>query len=125
MKEDEVVVNVAEISNEEKALKELLEKIDDLNQVASSLLQLRQERLFQFLSKKTRVEMIRSLLDHADAIVDSAKSSFNALKKNKRVRVPDELTDMLIRENRLGALTVAAMSTAAPAANGDDDDDSV
>jgi tRNA isopentenyl-2-thiomethyl-A-37 hydroxylase MiaE len=110
-----------EISLEEKSLVELVERIEDLQTVALKLLALRREGLFHFLSKKTRNEMTRSMLDHSDSVLEASKAAFKNLKRDKRVRVPDELCDQLILENRLGAIVVGRLSNVEPVKDEDDD----
>ena len=110
-----------EISLEEKSLIELIEKIEDLNEVATKLLALRREDMFHFLSKKTRNEMTRAMLDHADSVLELSKAVFKNLKRDKRVRVPDELCDQLILENRLAAIAVGRLAKVEPVKDEDED----
>lgn len=117
-------VNQQEVSIEERSLIELLAKVDDLQATAKKLLELRQEDMFHFLSKKTRNEMARILLDSSDAVLEAARASFRNLKRDKRVRVPDEVCDQLILANRPAAISIGRLAVTEPTKDDETDDQS-
>ena len=114
----DVTVLETEISPEEKALNELHAKIVDLQMIVETIMKMRKEKLFRFLSKKTRNELMISMVEVAADVKDGAQAARDALKKNKRIRVPEELVDALLVENRLAAIVISLFAWIAEGASG-------
>lgn len=96
------------MSSEDAALLELSTNLNNLTNIVNSLIQLRQANTFRFLSKKSRNDLVFSMVKSAGDIEDSAKAAFKALKKDKRVRVPEEISDLLLLDNKEGMLSFAS-----------------
>ena len=119
----DVTVLETEISPEEKALNELHAKIVDLQMIVETIMKMRKEKLFRFLSKKTRNELMISMVEVAADVKDGAQAARDALKKNKRIRVPEELVDALLVENRLAAIVISNTIESTQLNKPDDEDE--
>jgi hypothetical protein len=103
-----------------RSLKDLVDRINELSNVANTLLELRQEDMFRFLSKKSRNDLVQRLLEHSDEVLEASRASFRNLKRDKRVRVPDEVTDLMILGKRDAAVTIGQMSRTSEVEDGEE-----
>jgi hypothetical protein len=94
------VVEVTEVQDnsvhEDVALAELVAQLESLNETVNAIVRLRSNNVFRFLSKPTRNTLIYGMLEQAGVVEDAAKAAFRSIKKNKRVRLPEEVADALI-----------------------------
>ena len=105
------VAVIEEISTEVAALRELEKQLNILTETVATIIRLRDENMFRFLSKKSRNELTVRMVETAGSVDDAAKAAFRALKKHKRIRVPEELTDLLIKFNTVEQSDVEEMMT--------------
>ena len=98
----EVIVDAApEVfkSPEERELDKLTALLEQTLENVKTISVLRKHDMFRFLSKKARNDLMLEMRENGASIEELAKGAFTALKKNKRVRVPDEVVDALLVGN--------------------------
>ena len=78
------------------AVQTLVDTIDDLATTVNTIQTALSNGMFKYLSKGTRNELFDKLLEQAGATEDTTKAVFRQLKKVKRERIPEQLTDNLI-----------------------------
>jgi hypothetical protein len=117
---DESLMSQQDEPIEIRSLKDLVDRINELSNVANTLLELRQEDMFRFLSKKSRNDLVQRLLEHSDEVLEASRASFRNLKRDKRVRVPDEVTDLMILGKRDAAVTIGQMSRTSEVEDGEE-----
>ena len=100
---------IEEVSIEVAALRELEKQLNILTDTVATIVRLREENVLRFLSKKARNDLTIRMVETSGSVDDAAKAAFKALKKHKRIRVPEELTDMLIKSNTVEAGDVDEM----------------
>jgi len=92
----EVPVEVVTSVNDDIALAELVAQLEDLNETVNTIVRLRSNNIFRFLSKPARNTLIYGMLEKAGSVEDAAKAAFRSIKKNKRERLPEEVADAMI-----------------------------
>ena len=83
---------------------------------------LREKKMFRFLSKNQRNQLINNVVELTECLFDSAKRTRQLIKKDKRQRTPDEIIDLLLMKNRASAESLSSIYGAQPEV-GDADED--
>lgn len=84
------------VIQDDVALAELNDQLDDLNALVGKINKLRANNLFRFLSKSTRNHLLDGLMEKSGSVEDSARAALRALKKIKREPLPPEVADFLL-----------------------------
>ena len=124
----EVIVDAApEVfkSPEERELDKLTALLEQTLENVKTISVLRKHDMFRFLSKKARNDLMLEMRENGASIEELAKRAFTALKKNKRVRVPDEVVDALLVGNDEQAKTISKIFTSVNQEEDEDEDDDV
>lgn len=95
------------VVEDDVALQELALQLEDLNSIVNQIIKMRSDNMFRFLSKKSRNEILDSMIEKTGAVEDASKAAVRSIRKTKRIPLPDEIADLLIANRR--HIAVAAM----------------
>jgi len=97
--------------NDDEALQELVAQMEDLQSVVDTIVRLRSDNLFRYLSKPARNILLSGLIEKSGTVEDAAKATYRAIKKTKRENLPDEIADLLLTGRKDLAIVVSPFVT--------------
>lgn len=79
------------------AISEVSAQLNALNDTINKINLLYSEGMFKYLSKNARNELLNELIEHVGAFEDASKAAVRTLKKIKRERLPESISDLLVQ----------------------------
>lgn len=83
-------------SNVDEIFNELNIQMDDLNEIVSDINDLLCDNTFKYISKTTRNLLLDKLMEKSGSVEDSSRALIKSLKKIKRIRMPENVSDSII-----------------------------
>ena len=124
MSDAQVVDQVVDqpLAPEQVEVKKMKKLLTELLSTVTKIDELRDDKMFRFLSKPARNALIQDMIELSECVYDSAKRARNLLKKDKRVRVPDEIIDLLIKSDLVKARAVSDVFSTTSTDDSDEDE---
>lgn len=94
--DDNEVIDLGKTADADVILNDLEIMANDFSHHVQKIRLMQENGFFKFASKITRNELLGGLIQRITDLDETAKVAARSLKKVKRVRVPDEVVDMLL-----------------------------
>ena len=94
--DDDEVVDLGKTADADIILNDLEIMANDFSDHIQKIRLMQENGFFKFASKITRNELLSGLIQRVTDLDETTKVAARSLKKVKRVRVPDEVVDMLL-----------------------------
>ena len=101
------------LNQENAALNELVNQLYKLSEIVNGLNKLKKDNMFRYLSKNARNKLLLDMMETSGAVEDAAKATYRSIKKVKRERMPEEVSDLLLTGDLHAAIACNPVVTGA------------